>query len=149
MPDDLFPDAETHTWKDAFSPVSVVICLDTKPESCYNIAYHIRKEKCFEMDNEKMNPDAQDELDDDIVILEDEDGNAVTFRFLELVTLGETPYAVLLPLDDEDDEGGVVIVEVVDLGLESEHYDAVVDDDLNNRIFEQFRKEFGDKYEFE
>lgn len=103
----------------------------------------------FNMENEKMNPDAQDELDDDIVILEDEEGNAVTFRFLELVTVGETPYAVLLPLDDDDDEGGVVIVEVVDLGLESEHYDAVVDDDLNNRIFEQFRKEFGDKYEFE
>ena len=82
-------------------------------------------------------------------VLENEDGNAVTFRFLELVTVGEKPYAVLLPLDDDDDEGGVVIVEVVDLGLDSEHYDAVVDDDLNNRIFEQFRKEFGDKYEFE
>ena len=49
------------------------------------------------MENEKMNPDAQEELDDDIVILEDEEGNAVTFQFLELVTVGEKPYAVLLP----------------------------------------------------
>lgn len=98
------------------------------------------------MDNEKMN---QEELDDDVVILEDEDGNAVTFQFLELVTVDAKPYAVLLPLDEDDEDGGVVIVEVVDLGTESEHYDAVLDDDLNDRIFQQFRKEFGDKYIFD
>ena len=86
--------------------------------------------------------------DDDIVILEDEDGNAVTFRFLELVTVDAKPYAVLLPQDEDDEDAGVVIVEVVDLGMETEHYDAVVDDDLNERIFEQFRSEFSDKYDF-
>ena len=98
------------------------------------------------LDNEKLN---QDELDDDVVILEDEDGNAVTFQFLELVTVDAVPYAVLFPLDEDDEESGVVIVEVVDLGLETEHYDAVLDDALNDRIFQQFRKEFGDKYIFE
>ncbi|MBQ5334708.1 MAG: DUF1292 domain-containing protein [Oscillospiraceae bacterium] len=87
------------------------------------------------------------ELDDDLVVLEDEDGNVVRFQFLELVTLGVTPYAVLMPLEDEEDEG-VVIVEVVDLGQETEHYDAVTDEALCERIFEQFRKEFGDKYDF-
>ena len=97
------------------------------------------------MNEEKMN---QEELDDDIVILEDEDGNSVTFQFLELVTVDEKPYAILLPLED-DEEGGVVIVEVVDLGENTEHYDAVTDDVLNDRIFAQFRKEFGSKYEFE
>ncbi len=98
------------------------------------------------MDNENLNQDA---LDDDIVILEDEEGNAVTFQFLELVTVDTKPYAVLLPVDEGDEDMGVVIVEVVDLGMESEHYDAVLDDALNERIFEQFRKEFGDKYDFE
>lgn len=98
------------------------------------------------MDNEKLN---QDELDDDVVILEDEDGNAVTFQFLELVTVDAKPYAVLMPLDEEDEDMGVVIVEVVDLGTDNEHYDAVLDDALNDRIFQQFRKEFGDKYIFE
>lgn len=101
------------------------------------------------MDNEMLNQNEQEELDDDIVILEDEEGNAVTFQFLELVTVDAKPYAVLLPLDEGDEDMGVVIVEVVDLGAESEHYDAVLDDELNTRIFEQFRKEFGDKYEFE
>lgn len=88
------------------------------------------------------------EEDDDIVILEDEDGNAVTFRFLELVTVDAKPYAILLPQDEDDEDAGVVIVEVVDLGMETEHYDAVTDDDLNERIFEQFRSEFRDKYDF-
>lgn len=101
------------------------------------------------MDNEKMNPDAQEALDDDIVILEDEEGNAVTFQFLELVTVDAKPYAILLPLDEGDEDMGVVIVEVIDLGTDDEHYDAVLDEALNDRIFEQFRKEFGDKYEFE
>ena len=101
------------------------------------------------MDNEKRNQNAEEELDDDIVILEDEDGNSVTFRFLELVTVDEKPYAVLLPLDEGDEDTGVVIVEVVDLGLESEHYDAVLDDALNDRIFDCFRREFSDKYDFE
>ena len=91
----------------------------------------------------------QEMQDDDIVILEDEEGNSVTFQFLELVTVDTVPYAVLLPMDEGDEDMGVVIVEVVDLGLESEHYDAVMDEALNQRIFEQFKKEFSDKYDFE
>lgn len=100
------------------------------------------------MDQEKLNQE-QEAPDDDIVILEDEDGNAVTFQFLELVTVDAKPYAVLLPMDEGDEDMGVVIVEVMDLGQESEHYDAVLDEELNQRIFEQFKKEFSDKYSFE
>ena len=91
----------------------------------------------------------QELLDDDVVILEDDEGNAVTFQFLELVTVDATPYAVLLPLDEGDEDMGVVIVEVVDLGTDNEHYDAVLDEALNQRIFAQFKKEFSDKYDFE
>ncbi|MBR6107623.1 MAG: DUF1292 domain-containing protein [Oscillospiraceae bacterium] len=87
------------------------------------------------------------EEDDDLVLLEDENGDVTRFQFLELVTVDAKPYAVLLPLDDNED-GGVVIVEVVDLGKETEHYDAVLDDALGERVFEQFRKEFSDSYEF-
>lgn len=97
------------------------------------------------MSEEQITPQ---DFEDDLVVLEDEAGNLVRFQFLELVTVDVTPYAVLMPLDDADGEEGVVIVEVVDLGLETEHYDAVTDEALNERIFEQFRKEFGDKYEF-
>ena len=98
-------------------------------------------------DETKMNP-AEEAEDEDLVILEDEEGNTVRFTFLELVTVGEKPYAVLLPEDDPDDDLGVVIVEVIDLGLDTEHYDAVTDDALNQRIYEQFKKEFSDQYDF-
>lgn len=98
-------------------------------------------------DETKMNP-AEEAEDEDLVILEDEEGNTVRFTFLELVTVGEKPYAVLLPEDDPDDDLGVVIVEVIDLGLDTEHYDAVTDDALNQRIYEQFKREFSDKYDF-
>ena len=100
------------------------------------------------MAEDEIRENLTEDEDDDIVVLEDEDGNAVTFRFLELVTVDAKTYAVLLPLDEDDEDGGVVIVEVVDLGMESEHYDAVLDEALNERIFEQFRSEFKDKYDF-
>ena len=99
------------------------------------------------MNDEKNLQQEPAEDDDDLVLLEDENGNVTRFRFLELVTVDVKPYAVLLSLDDNED-GGVVIVEVVDLGKDTEHYDAVVDDALNERIFEQFRREFSDSYDF-
>ncbi len=99
------------------------------------------------MNDEKNLQQEPAEDDDDLILLEDENGNVTRFRFLELVTVDVKPYAVLLSLDDNED-GGVVIVEVVDLGKDTEHYDAVVDDALNERIFEQFRREFSDSYDF-
>ncbi len=99
------------------------------------------------MDDEKLIPQEPENEDDDLVLLEDENGNLTRFQFLELVTVDMKPYAILLPVDDNED-GGVVIVEVADLGKETEHYDAVTDDALNERIFEQFRREFRDSYDF-
>ncbi|HBI86200.1 MAG TPA: DUF1292 domain-containing protein [Ruminococcus sp.] len=84
----------------------------------------------------------------EIITLEDEDGNTAEFEYLEAVSVDGVPYAVLMPVEDDEDLG-VVIVEIIDLGLESERYDAVTDEALCDRIFEQFRREFGDKYEFE
>lgn len=103
------------------------------------------------MAEEMKNPTVPEETEaqDDIVALEDEEGNVIRFQFLEMVETDGKPYAVLMPLEDEEDEGGVVIVEIVDLGLETEHYDAVTDEVLLDRIFEQFRTEFADSYEFD
>lgn len=94
---------------------------------------------------EKMNEAAEQP---ELIALEDEDGNVSTFEYLETVIAGGKPYAVLLPTE-EDDDAGVVIVEVIDLGLESERYDAVTDEKICEDVFEQFRKEFGEKYDFE
>ena len=56
-----------------------------------------------------------DELDN-IVILNDEDGNEVKFEFLDLIDLDDEEYVVLLPIteDGEEDEGEVVIIKLED-----------------------------------
>ena len=53
---------------------------------------------------------------DNIVILNDEEGNEVKFEFLDLIKLDEEEYVVLLPVDEEgeEDEGEVVILKVED-----------------------------------
>lgn len=101
------------------------------------------------MSDEILEQNALEDPDDDLIVLEDENGECIRFQFLEMVRTDDKPYAVLMPLEDSDDEGGVVIVEIIDLGKDSEHYDAVTDEVLLDRIFEQFREENKDKYDFE
>lgn len=89
----------------------------------------------------------EQELPEDSVLLEDEDGNEILFTFLAIIHHEGKPYAVLLP--EEDEEAGVVIVEIIDLGKDTEHYDAVTDDALMEKLFDRFRTEYGDIYDFE
>ena len=57
-----------------------------------------------------------DEEIDNIVTLNDEEGNEVKFEFLDLVELDDEEYVVLLPVTEEgeEDEGEVVILKVED-----------------------------------
>ena len=59
---------------------------------------------------------------DNIIVLNDEQGNEVKFEFLDLVELDEEEYVVLLPVseDGEEDEGEVVILKLEDTYEESE-----------------------------
>ena len=98
--------------------------------------------------SEEMQNQAAEPAEDDLIVLEDEDGNTIEFQFLEMVTLDQIPYAILMPLDDSDDEGGCVIVQIVDFGKDTEHYDAVTDEELLDRVFTKFQEEFADQYDF-
>ena len=59
---------------------------------------------------------------DNIVILNDEEGNEVKFEFLDLVELNDEEYVILLPVNDEgeEDEGEVVILKIEDTDDDSE-----------------------------
>lgn len=89
---------------------------------------------------------------DNIVILNDEDGNEVKFEFLDLVELDEEEYVVLLPVteDGEEDEGEVVILKVEDTDEDSEEesYVSVEDEDILNKVFEIFKDKFKDEFNF-
>ncbi len=90
---------------------------------------------------------------DNIVILNDEDGNEVKFEFLDLIELDEEEYVVLLPMTEEgeEDEGEVVILKVEDNDnedSEEESYVSVEDENILNKVFEIFKEKFKDDFDF-
>ena len=91
-----------------------------------------------------------DEMDN-IVILNDEEGNEVTFEFLDLVELDDEEYVVLLPITEEgeEDEGEVVILKVEETEDEDdESYVSVEDETILNKVFEIFKERFKDEFDF-
>ncbi len=96
--------------------------------------------------------DENEELDN-IVILNDEDGNEVKFEFLDLVELDNEEYVVLLPVTEEgeEEEGEVVILKVEDNDDEDsdeESYVSIEDEDTLNKVFEIFKEKFKDDFDF-
>ena len=90
---------------------------------------------------------------DNIVILNDEEGNEVKFEFLDLVELDDEEYVVLLPITDEgeEDEGEVVILKLednVDEDSEEESYVSIEDEEILNKVFEIFKEKFKDDFDF-
>ena len=92
-----------------------------------------------------------DELDN-IIILNDEDGNEVKFEFLDLIDYEDEEYIVLLPVSEEgeEEEGEVVILRVEDSDDDSEEesYVSVENDDTLNKVFEIFKERFKDDFDF-
>ena len=97
--------------------------------------------------------DENNEELDNVVILNDEDGNEVKFEFLDLIELDDEEYVVLLPMaeDGEEEEGEVVILKVEDNDDENsdeESYVSIEDEDVLNKVFEMFKEKFKDEFNF-
>ena len=93
----------------------------------------------------------EEELDN-IIILNDEQGNEVKFEFLDLVELEEEEYVVLLPVseDGEEDEGEVVILKLEDTDEEAEEesYVGVESEEILNKVFAIFKEKYKDEFNF-
>ena len=87
---------------------------------------------------------------DNIITLNDESGNEVEFEFLDLVEYEGNKYVVLLPADDPDDSGEVVIlqIEATDEDTEEEIYSGVEDYSILDAVFEIFKARFKDDFNF-
>ena len=89
---------------------------------------------------------------DNIIILNDEDGNEVKFEFLDLIELDNEEYVVLLPVtaEGEEEEGEVVILKVEDTDEDSEEesYVSIDDENVLNKVFEIFKEKFKDDFDF-
>lgn len=102
------------------------------------------------MNEEGKNVPEMDAELDNVIVLNDEEGNEVNFEFLDLVELDNEEYVVLLPTDEEAaEEGEVVILKVEDTESEEEEsYVSVEDEEILNKVFEKFKEKFKDEFNF-
>ena len=90
---------------------------------------------------------------ENIVTLNDEDGNEVKFEFLDLIDLDEEQYVVLLPISEDNEEtedGEVVILKLEDTEDDSdeESYVSVEDEETLMKVFNIFKEKFKDEFDF-
>ncbi len=98
--------------------------------------------------NNVPNEQEGEELDN-IIVLNDENGNEVEFEFLDLIEFEGEEYVVLLPNDEDDDAGEVVILKLEDTDSEEEEsYVSVEDEDTLQAVFEIFKEKFKDEFNF-
>ena len=96
-----------------------------------------------------MSEDTNNEELDNIIVLNDEDGNEAEFEFLDLIEYDGEEYVVLLPVEEADDAGEVVILKLEDTESEDEEsYVSVDDEDTLNKVFEIFKEKFKDDFNF-
>ena len=94
-------------------------------------------------------PNNGEELDN-IIILNDENGNEVKFEFLDLMEYEGEEYIILLPTEESEDNDEVVILKVEDVedDPDMETYVSVDDEDTLNAVFEMFKEKFKDEFNF-
>ena len=96
-----------------------------------------------------MSEDINNEELDNIIILNDEEGNEAEFEFLDLIEFEGEEYVVLLPVEESDDAGEVVILKLEDTESEDEEsYVSVDDEEVLNKVFEIFKEKFKDDFNF-
>lgn len=89
--------------------------------------------------------------ENNIIILNDEEGNEVEFEFLDLVEYKGAEYVVLLPMEETGDAPEEVVIlqlEAVDDDTETESYVSVDDEQVLQAVFEIFKEKFRDEFNF-
>lgn len=83
---------------------------------------------------------------DNIIVLNNDEGDEVEFEFLDLIPYREKEYVVLLPVSDDADE--VVILQLEDAGDETESYISVDNEMTLQTVFEIFKEKGKDIFNF-
>jgi len=74
------------------------------------------------------------------IVLTDDEGNELECEYLETIPYQGKDYAILYPLDQDEDEGEVIIMEVVTGDDDEEEFLPVEDEDLLDAIFAEYMK---------
>ena len=98
------------------------------------------------MAEEIKNPNAEEEYQPDLMTLEDEDGNEVTFEVIDALDHKGVEYA-----EDEEDvnEDAQLVILSVGEDSEGEYLDVVEDDETLLEVSKLFEKRLSDQFEIE
>ena len=91
------------------------------------------------VERSKLDRKRNDDMDEDnIITLNDENGNEVEFEFLDLIPYRQNEYVVLLPIGDSD--GQVVILQLKEIDDETEEYVGVENEFVLETVFALFKE---------
>ena len=100
----------------------------------------------FEENDPLLDLDGFEDLDD-VITLFDEDGNGTDFQVLDFIDRGDDRYAVLYPLDDENEEGALVIMLMTE--DETDYtFEGVDDDEIITAVYKEFKELHKDDFTF-
>lgn len=84
-----------------------------------------------------------DEFESGILTFVDEDGKDVQFEILDVVTVDEKEYLVVMPTEENgSEESGVLVLEIKQEDGE-EVYDTVTDEAEAEKVFNIFQEQYG------
>ena len=84
---------------------------------------------------------------DEVIVLEDEDGNELEFEMGAVIPYEGKQYAVLIPLAEDDN--GIVILEYQQSDdEEGDLYSDVEDEDVLDAVFNIFKEAYKEEYDF-
>lgn len=98
----------------------------------------------------KIFGDEEDEQElNNIIVLNDEEGNEAPFEFLDLISYKGEDYVVLLPVDESEEAEEVVILQINETDdEETEEYSSIEDEEVLNAVFDIFKERFKDEFNF-
>lgn len=95
---------------------------------------------------ENVNEDILTEEIDNIIVLNDENGNPVEFEFLDIVEYENNEYVILAPM--EGSEVVILRLESEDPDAEEETYVGVTDEATLEAVYAIFKERFKDVFNF-
>ena len=103
------------------------------------------------MSDEIKNPNAEEEYQPDLMTLEDEDGNEVTFEVIDALDHKGVHYLAVVEYteNEEDAEDAQLVILSVGEDDEGEYLDVVEDDETLLEVSKLFEKRLSEEYEID
>ena len=103
------------------------------------------------MSDEIKNPNTEEEYQPDLMTLEDEDGNEVTFEVIDALDHKGVHYLAVVEYAENEEEAENAQLVILSVGEddEGEYLDVVEDDETLLEVSKLFEKRLSDQFEIE